>query len=122
MKKTALIIIITIVLSSCKSDLLDTFPYDKAGTENMWTTESLADQGVVGIYNVLAYEHMAGRIDYYETFGPQAFNVWWWCWITYMTNTIGPSDGLFSGYWSSHYEMISRANDALANLHRAPLT
>ncbi|MDR2474154.1 MAG: RagB/SusD family nutrient uptake outer membrane protein [Tannerella sp.] len=122
MKKIITIIAVAVSICACKSDLLDTFPYDKAGTGNVWTVESLADQGVVGIYNVLAHEHVAGRIDYYETYGPQAFNIWIWGWITYVTNTISPSDGMFSGNWNSHYEMISRANDAIANLHSAPLT
>lgn len=122
MKKIFVIFSIILLVSSCKNDLLDTYPYDKAASENMWTTESLADQGVIGIYQALRYNMIAGKIDQLEAFGVSGNNVWLWGWINWMTNQVSSSEGMFSGYWQQHYEMISRANDAIANLNKAPLT
>lgn len=122
MKKILVIFSTILLFSSCKDDLLDTFPYDKAASENMWTTESLADQGVIGIYQSLRYNMIAGKIDQLEAFGVSGNNVWLWGWINWMTNQVSSSEGMFSGYWQQHYEMISRANDAIANLNKAPLS
>ncbi|NDV81201.1 RagB/SusD family nutrient uptake outer membrane protein [Bacteroides sp. 51] len=122
MKKILIIFSIILSFTSCKSDLLDTYPYDKAGSENMWTTESLADQGVVGIYETLRQPMIAGKIDQLEAFGVSGNNVWLWGWINWMTNQVSASEGMFANYWKQHYEMISRANDAIANLNKAPLS
>lgn len=121
MKKIVIIFSIILSLTACTSDLLDTFPYDKAGSENMWTTEALADQGVVGVYEALRYPMIGGKIDQVEAYGVSGNNVWLWGWINYVTNNVSPSDGMFANYWTQHYEMISRANDAIANLEKAPL-
>lgn len=121
MKKILIIFCVIASLTSCKNDLLDTYPYDKVGSENMWTTESLADQGVTGIYQALKQNMIAGKIDQLEAFGVSGNNVWLWGWINWVTNRVSASEGMFSSYWQQHYEMISRANDAIANLGKAPL-
>lgn len=122
MKKILVLFSIILLVTSCKNDLLDTFPYDKAASENMWTNESLADQGVIGIYQALRYNMIAGKIDQLEAFGISGNNIWLWGWINWMTNQVSASEGMFSDYWKQHYEMISRANDAIANLSKAPLS
>ena len=48
------------LLTSCQKDLMDLTPYDSIGSANMWTTENLADMGVIGIYNVLRSTDVAG--------------------------------------------------------------
>ena len=121
MKKLLIIFSIILSLTACKNDLLDTYPYDKAGSGNMWTTESLADQGVVGVYEALRQRTIAGRIDEHESYGVTSNNVWLWGWINWVTNQISASDERFGAYWKEHYEMISRANDAITNLNKAPL-
>ena len=122
MKKIFAIILLTASMMGCQSDLLDTFPYDTAATENMWTTESLADQGVLGIYNALRYGTVASEPYYFEGLGVGGNLAWNYGWNGLLTNQISGSDGFFWNYWVQHYEMISRANDAITNLPKAPLT
>ena len=88
MKKILIIFCVIASFTSCKNDLLDTYPYDKVGSENMWTTESLADQGVTGIYQALKQNMIAGKIDQLEAFGVSGNNVWLW----------GGSTGLLTGF------------------------
>ncbi|MDR2498287.1 MAG: RagB/SusD family nutrient uptake outer membrane protein [Tannerellaceae bacterium] len=122
MKK--IIIIASLILSfvSCKNDLLDTYPYDKAATESVWISESMTDQAIVGIYETLRKNSIAGKIDELEAYSVSGNNVWFWGWITYVANQADAYNGMFYNFWMHHYEMISRANDAIANLHRSPIS
>ena len=122
MKKIIIIVSIILSFTSCKNDLLDTYPYDKAGSENVWTIESMTDQGIIGIYEALHYNTLAGKIDEIESFGVTGNNIWHWGWITYVTNQTSAYNDIFSRFWTHHYEMVSRANDAIANLHKSPLS
>jgi hypothetical protein len=85
----------------------------------MWTTENLADQGVVGIYNVLRSTSVVGDLYEYESYGISADNR---DQHALTRGSIMASNGLFQSYWVNHYEGVHRANDAIANLNRAPLS
>ena len=122
MKKIITIFVLALSFACCKNDLLDTYPYDKAATENVWTIESMTDQGVIGIYQALRFPKLAGRIDELEIYAVTGNNIWNWGWIYYVTNSTNAYEGFFSDYWKQHYEMISRANDAILNLHKSPIT
>lgn len=107
------------LLTGCQSDLMDLTPYDSIGSGNMWTTENLADMGVTGIYNVLRSTDMAGDLHKFESYGVSADyrdgN------YSLLRGNATTSDGQFSNYWKIHYEGISRCNDAITYLHKAPL-
>lgn len=107
------------MLTSCRGDLMDLNPYDSISSGTMWTSESLADMGVTGIYNVLRSENVAGDLHKFDSYGVSADyrdgN------YSLLRGNATTSDGQFSGYWKIHYEGISRANDAIANLPNAPL-
>lgn len=123
MKKINLLIIIfaiIIIFSGCKSDLLDTTPYDSIGSSNMWTTESLADLGVTGVYNTLRQDFVGLNRWYFDKDGFTGMNRD----NQPLTNgNITSSDGFFVNYWKQNYEGIHRANDAIKNLaEKAPLT
>lgn len=109
------------LLSGCQKDLLDTLPYGSVGSGSMWTSENLADQGVVGVYQTLRLGYVglnrytfdyAGSISMWRDQGPLT------------AGNVTPGNGLFSDYWKQHYEGIHRANDAIVNLAtpKAPLT
>ena len=75
--------------------------------------------GVTGIYNVLK-ENVAGDLYKFDSYGVSA---------DYrdgndalLRGNVTTGSGLFSGYWKAHYEGISRCNDAIANLSKAPLS
>lgn len=108
------------LLTGCQGDLMDLSPYDSIASGNMWTTENLADMGVTGIYNVLRKENVAGDLYKFDSYGVSA---------DYrdgndalLRGNVTTGSGLFSGYWKAHYEGISRCNDAIANLSKAPLS
>ena len=107
-----------VVLTGCRGDLMDLNPYNAISSGTMWTSENLADQGVVGIYNVLRSSQVGYNLYDFDSYGvstaPRGNN-------NILRGTITATDGLFSNYWKIHYEGISRANDAIANLPNAPL-
>lgn len=114
------LVLTTLYLSGCQSDLLDTTPYDKISSGNMWTSESLADQGVAGVYAILNRTRIGSHIWWDENFAitTQKRDPW-----AMTQGTIKSNDAIFSDRWKSSYDMIHRANDAIDNLQKvAPLT
>lgn len=121
-RKNILNIICTFVIlfTSCKSDLLDTNPYNSLGSGNMWTNESLADLGVTGVYQALRYDYVGLNRWYFDQDGYTGMNR---NATSLSAGNITATDGLFSNYWKQNYEGIHRSNDAIINLQeKAPLT
>lgn len=118
-KKIGLFGAAAILFTGCRGDLMDLDPYDSIGSGNMWTSENLADMGVIGIYNVLRSENVAGDLHKFDSYGVSADfrggN------YSLLRGNATTSDSQFSNYWRIHYEGVSRANDAIANLPNAPL-
>ena len=118
-KKIGLFGTAAILFTSCRGDLMDLDPYDSIGSGNMWTSENLADMGVTGIYNVLRSDNVAGDLHKFDSYGVSADyrdgN------YSLLRGNATTSDSQFSNYWTIHYEGVSRANDAIANLPNAPL-
>lgn len=107
------------LLTGCRGDLMDLTPYGSIASGNMWTTENLADMGVVGIYNVLQSSNVGADLYKFDCYGVSAD-----CRDRDYAMTLGSittGDGQFSGYWKVNYEGISRTNDAIANLPKASL-
>lgn len=107
------------LLTGCQGDLMDLNPYDSISSGNMWATENLADMGVNGIYNVLRSENVAGDLHKFDSYGVSADyrdgN------YALLRGNATTSNSQFYDYWRIHYEGISRTNDAIANLSKAPL-
>jgi len=122
MKKIKSIIIIFVVslLAGCQNTLLDTTPYNSIGSTAMWTTESLADLGVTGVYQILRQDYVGLNRWYFDQDGFTGMNRG----ATALTNgNITSSDGLFVNYWKQNYEGIHRSNAAIKNIQEvAPLT
>ena len=121
MKKIKLIIIISVIslLTGCRNTLLDTAPYNSIGSTTMWTTESLADLGVTGVYQTLRQDYVGLNRWYFDQDGFTGMNRA----ATALTNgTLTSSDGLFVNYCKQNYEGIQRANAAILNLPTSPFT
>lgn len=108
-----------VVLASCRGDLLDVSPWGSLGSENMWLNENLADKGVNGIYAQLKNEYIGAHYSF-DSYGPSAD-------VrdadhALLQDKATTGNGMFSGYWQANYTMIHRANDAIANLHKANLS
>ncbi|MDR2465887.1 MAG: RagB/SusD family nutrient uptake outer membrane protein [Prevotellaceae bacterium] len=103
---------------SC-TDLLDTAPYDKVSSGNMWANEALTNQGVAGVYASMRNWGVYGASSYnlrvvpFECLGMtgEAYRS-----IPYLSGTAGAGDALFSNMWKNLYEGVHRANDAIAHL------
>jgi tetratricopeptide (TPR) repeat protein len=109
--------------TACREDLMDTKPYNAISSELMWSTKSLAEQGVIGVYNVLRQPHVASEIFKYDAFGISSAhrNGTQDAEVMLLMGDVGPSKQLFADAWKQHYEGIHRANDAIKNLPNAPL-
>ena len=55
-------------LSSCRGDLLDTVPYDKAASNSMWSNENFCELGVAGVYSELREDYVAKKAYELEAF------------------------------------------------------
>nr|WP_211218088.1 RagB/SusD family nutrient uptake outer membrane protein [Niabella aurantiaca] len=94
----------------------------------MWTTESLVDQGVIGVYYSLQRPvrsngliGTATNIGYYgyEAFGMTGqgeYNL-----DNLFSSAVKPSSAYFSHHWKWCYDGIHRANDAIAHIPEAPM-
>ena len=106
-------------LSSCRPDLLDTAPYDKASSGSMWANENLCTMGVNAIYRNFHDGWVAKDVWYWEMYsvgGSCRDNDY-----PYLAGTSTQANGLFSGYWRSHYAGIYQSNDAIAHLQDAAI-
>jgi hypothetical protein len=123
--------ILTIALlggAAACTDILDTAPYNQLSSGTMWTSEELADQGVIGVYSSLQQPLQGSgivgegvNIGYYgfdvlgmSGQGSYAVN-------NLFTATVDPSNTRFSFTWKWCYDGVHRANDAIANIPSAPM-
>lgn len=95
----------------------------------MWTSESLVDQGVIGVYYSLqrpVYSNgivgASTGIGYYgyEAFGMTGqgeYNL-----VNLFSSAVNPSNSYFTWQWKWFYDGIHRANDAITNIPNAPMS
>lgn len=129
MKKILFILMVSVAMLSCNDTLLDTQPYDSIGQNYMWTSESLADQGIAGIYGVF-YNPDLSRVSAIGMDGFNKYGMEGMGFPTAYTSTINiltseaksAGDTYISKEWKFCYEGVHRANDAITNLHRAGLS
>lgn len=123
MKKTLLISILTslLVITSCK-DYLTTAPTDFLSPVNYFETEEQLNFASAGVYSILGNGNVYGNITNYL--------MAWTADEGYMnryTLTSGPwnyfyspADSYNSGFWSTLFNGINRANVLLANVDKNP--
>lgn len=115
------------IFISC-TDILDTAPYNQLASGNMWKSESLVDQGVLGVYYSLRFPVQSGGIV------GESFNLGYYGWEVFgstgqsrlavhnvFSSSVIPTNSHFSFVWRWGYDGIHRANDAIANIPNAPL-
>ena len=130
MKKIVNYITIVGLMSSMASctKILDLAPNDKISSGTMWSTESLVDQGVIGVYYSLqrpvrsdGIVGTSANIGYYayEAFGMTGqgeYNM-----ANLFSSAVNPSNAYFSFQWKWLYDGVHRANDAIAHIPDAPM-
>ena len=107
-------------LSSCRPDLLDTTPYDKASSESMWKNENLCITGVNAIYSRFRSNQLGKEIWEWEAMcasGTHRDNV-----NDLLNGTASYASGRFSSFWKEHYAGVNQANDAIVHLPGANIS
>ena len=131
MKKIITILSVALLTVSC-NDLLDVAPDNQIASENMWTTEELADKGMNGLYypfyatqlsstqlrradglNRQGIEALGFATDYYSNNYPVEL-------LSLATKSA--SDFQVWYEWKFCYTIIHACNDAIANLSKAGLS
>ena len=117
--------------TSCM-DILDVAPEDQIASENMWTTEELADKGMAGLYfpfyatqlsstqlrradglDRQGIEAMGFATDYYSNNYP----------VELLSLATKPANDFQVWYeWKFCYTIIHACDDAIANLHKADMS
>jgi hypothetical protein len=110
------------------SDILDTAPYNQIASSNMWTTEELVDQGVIGVYYSLQRPLQGNgiigesvNIGYYGfdvlgMSGQGSYGI-----NNLFVESVNPSNTRFSFAWMWCYDGVHRANDAIAHIPDATM-
>ena len=103
------------------TEILDQMPHNSIAGTNMWTTESQADQGVIGVYYSIQRPVQGGQLvgedvamgyygfDVYGMTGQGSYGI-----NNLFTTGVNPSNGRFSFMWRWCYSGIHRANEAIA--------
>ncbi len=113
------LIVMLVNFSAC-NDLLDQMPHNKISGSSMWTTESQADQGVIGVYysiqNPVQGSQIVGQdvnignygFDVFGMTGQGSYAV-----SSLFTTGVNPSNTRFSFTWKWCYDGVHRANAAI---------
>lgn len=118
MKKIYGLFFIGVFCLSCTKTILNTAPNNQVGSNLMWTTDDLTNQGVAGVYAALRLGGNQSGVLLYELYSMDRYA---YTGQTYYNNeltqgTATPSSGIFSSTWQNLYEGVARANDAIANI------
>lgn len=124
MKKILYIIaIVCIMLKATSCVDLDTAPYNQATGNNMWTTESLVEMGVTGVYNsvkkpVYSYSMVGAglSVGYYglDVLGMSGSSRLGMNGL--FTSSANPGNSYFIHMWKWCYDGIHRANAAILHI------
>lgn len=107
---------------------LDTSPYSQATGGNMWSTESLVDMGVTGVYNSVKKPiYSSGMVGSGLWAGYYGLDVLGMSGSSRLgmnglfTSNVTPGNSYFSNMWKWCYDGIHRANAAIANIPNADM-
>lgn len=117
MKKSGIILLATVlVLSSC-NDFLDRSSVSEITSDNVFTSATLAENVVAGVYSNLAYDYNNyDRINWdayssvLDALSPYA----------YMQGRIQSNNSTVLAYWKRFFEGVNRANDVINNIGQVP--
>lgn len=129
MKKIAYIITMIYMLTCMTACVdLDTAPYAQATGGNMWSTESLVEMGVTGVYTSLkmpiySYDMVGAKlwVGYYglDVLGMSGSSRLGMSGL--FAGSVTPGNSYFSDTWKWCYDGIHRANAAIANIPGADM-
>jgi hypothetical protein len=128
--KKLIAIIFLFSLAGCSKKFTETESLTQIASENFWKSEQDAQLAINGIYDVLQDRalysgnlNITAGLTMFDCLGDNLFNNYQWQGPgNFMTGIITPSHGLFNGIWVSSYRGIARANAAIENIEKMPLS
>ena len=121
MKKTIILAVASLLMSSC-SGFLNRYPYDEVSSQTVYSSASMAEAAVIGVYSNVRHDYVSTdniSLDAYSSvMDPNTL-------INYsdypmLMGSVRPSSGVFLNRWKRLYETINRANDVINNLASVP--
>jgi len=108
----------------CSPDLLDTAPSYAVSSGNIWTSASLAEQAIIGVYHQIKnadYYIMDTEYPMWDVFSSTLdYDANWISYLQPLRGSATPSGALYLNKWRRYYELIHRANDVIANIDKVP--
>ena len=128
--KKIITIIFVLAVTGCSKEFLAVTNPNQIADGNFWLNSHDAYFGINGVYQSLANSQLYGGglnqnagLPMYDCLGDNGFNYWDYEGLGYfMTSNIDPSNTFFSGFWSACYAGIGRANNAILNLSKMPVS
>lgn len=123
----SLVLVFSLFFVRCSDDLLDTAPYNTLASSNMWQSESLAEQGLAGVYAALkgwgpSVANAGGAGNFlFDILGMVSQG-------NYDNNGgffrtgVTASSGILNEFWVKLYRGVYRANDAIEGISDAPIS
>ena len=110
--------------TGCDPNLLDTSPSYAISSENIWTSASLAEQAVTGVYHQIKeadYRIMDTEYPMWDVLSSiMDYDANWIGHLNLLRGNATPSSPLYLNKWKRYYELIHRANDVIANIDKVP--
>lgn len=115
--KSIIFITSFLVFEGC-NDFLDRYPYDQVSSNTVYSSASLAENAVVGVYSnllsnyisetALNWDALSSVLD--PTDENQALR------YPFLIGTVQSNNSMFLDQWKRFYEGINRANDIIGNI------
>jgi len=121
MKKIIIPAVAAVFLASC-SGFLDRYPYDEVSDKTVYSSASMAEAAVIGVYSNVRYDFVNTDNIAWDAYSlvldPNTL-------INYsdypmLMGSIRPSSGVFLNRWKRLYETVNRANDVISNIASVP--
>jgi len=125
-----LIVISVITLTSCSKSFLERSSLTALAEGSFWKSENDVVLGINGIYDVLQDRNLysgtlniQASLTMFDCFGDNAFNSYKWEGPgNYMEANADATLGMFNNIWVASYRGIARANTAIENIDKLPLS
>lgn len=127
MKKIFLsLLLLTLILSGCKKEFLDTRPYDAIDEAAAFTSAERVDAAMTGLYDLITtaafntHLSLTSDIQGGDMVVVSAGN--YGRFVTEYQYLQSPTLGYGGGFWNGAYKLITNCNVAIAQLPNAPIS
>jgi hypothetical protein len=109
-----IILVVSVIVLSCESDLLNTTPKDRLASDLFWNTEQDAVYAATGVYSILGDHWRYASMDGYTDIAH--FILQWREESVVEKHTFNSSNNVIASEWSYYYTIINASNTFLENV------